>query len=274
MLDFAVCSCYNLNVRRLTYFSPDIRIFLMKNQDSTFINIKRKSIVDDILESIKQGLIKGDLTPGQRIPSENALAQKFGVGRPAIRESMKMLSALGIVEIKQGNGTYIATDPSAILMEPLSFALLLQSGMTNELLELRYMMEIAYCQLAAQKATNEDLLNIENAVDAWTEYARDPERDMDQLVQMDLNFHDSIINATHNPYVIRICKAVNELYYASIRTTISDYQRLMLAIENHHKIVSALHTRDPETIRVKILESLANWEKVVKESNGKGIRQA
>jgi DNA-binding FadR family transcriptional regulator len=237
----------------------------MDIKEETFKSLKRNRVVDDIIEAIKQALIRGDLTPGQRLPSENELAQRLGVGRGAIREAMKMLSALGVVEIKQGNGTYITSEPSPMLLTPLSFVILLQMGMTDELFELRSLFQVGYCQLAARKATREEMERIAKTLEDWSIFAHEPARDIDQLVQLDLNFHFAILTATHNPFIIKIGHAIEELFYASMRTTISDGIGLELGIEGHKNILQALYSRDPEKIRLSVEESLKNWERGLKK---------
>jgi len=239
----------------------------MDIKEDTFKSLKHNRIVDDIIDAIKQALIRGDLAPGQRLPSENVLTQRLGVGRGAIREAMKMLSALGVVEIKQGNGTYITSEPSHMLLTPLSFVILLQKGMANEILELRSLFQVGYCQLAARKATSEEMERIGKILEDWTIYAHKPACDIEQLVKLDLNFHFAILNATHNPFVIKIGHAIEELFYASMRTTISDEIGLKLGIEGHKKILQALYSRNPETIRYVVEESLINWGKVLSQNN-------
>jgi len=233
---------------------------MMLIKEDTFKSIKKQGVVDDIVESIKRALINGDLKPGQRLPSENELAQSLEVGRNAVREAMKMLSALGIVKIKRGNGTYIATESSLVSFTPLSFAILLQMGMTKELLELRSLLQVGYCQLAAQKISNEELEQISKILEDWSYYSNDSKKDVENLVNLDLNFHYAILNATHNSFVINIGKAVEELFYSSIRTVISDEKGLERGIEGHQQILMAIRSRNPESIRIAVEKSLKNWE--------------
>jgi GntR family transcriptional regulator, transcriptional repressor for pyruvate dehydrogenase complex len=227
--------------------------------------LRRPSVVEAIIEHFKAGLIRGELKPGQRLPSEAELGRQYGVGRSAVREAMKTLEALGVVEIQQGNGTYIVEYASSKLLNPLVFAIMLEAGMTGELLELRSLIQVGYCQLAAQNATEADWRHIERAAEAWDSYARNPGRDIEQLTHLDLDFHYSILDATHNPLVIKIGRCVEELFFASIRTTLSQIEGLEWGIEGHRRIMTALRTGDPETVRRAVVASLDYWGEEVKK---------
>ena len=226
----------------------------------TFSNLKRKGVGEDILEAFKRALILGDLQPGHRLPSEFELAQKFGVGRSALREAMKMLSAMGVVDIKQGDGTYITSEPNPAMFRPLSFAILLQMGFTDELFEFRELIQVGYCQLAGRKATEQDLKRIEEAVEAWSSLAQSPDHTIESLVQQDLNFHYAILDATHNPFIINLGRSIEELFFASILRSISNIEGLNRGIEGHRNILNAIRSGDQEMICTVVMESLKNWE--------------
>lgn len=235
----------------------------MASSDASFQTIRRASVVDEVIESFKQALIQGKLRPGQRLPPENELAQQFGVGRSAIREAMKMLEALGVISINQGNGTYIAQRASSSFLNPLVFAVLLESGATSEILDLRVLIQAGYCQLAAQRATPEDWQRIYEVEREWESNVALPEQDIDRLTQMDLSFHYALLDATHNPLVIKIGRAIEDLFFASIRSTLSRTEWRPVAVSGHRSILAAMKAGQPEAIRVAVLNSLSTWGKVV-----------
>jgi len=232
---------------------------------NTFSNLKRKAVAEDIIEAFKRALIIGDLQPGNRIPSEIELAQKFGVGRSALREAMKMLSAMGVVDIRQGDGTYITSAPSLSMFRPLSFAILLEMGFTDELYEFRELIQVGYCQLAGRKATEEDLQRIEEANEAWVNLAQSPDHTIESLVQQDLNFHYAVLDATHNQFIINLGRSIEELFFASMRRTISNDEGLYRGIEGHKIILNAIRSRNQEKIGTAVMESLKNWERGLRQ---------
>jgi GntR family transcriptional repressor for pyruvate dehydrogenase complex len=239
----------------------------VKENVSPFHTINRPSMVEAIIQSFEHALVHGDLTPGQRLPSESELMQTLGVGRTALREAMKKLEALGVVRIQQGDGTYLADKPSPSQLNPLVFALLLESKTGNELLELRLMVQAGYCQLAAQKASSEDWERIEEAAAAWECYGGEPGRDIDRLTDLDLAFHFAILEATHNPLVIRIGRTVEELFIASIKATVSKAAGLQWGIGGHRRLIGALRSGEPDAIRKAVAQGLAYWGEEVGARN-------
>jgi GntR family transcriptional repressor for pyruvate dehydrogenase complex len=231
-----------------------------------FQSIQQRSVVDTIIETFKQALIAGELKAGQKLPSEAELVQQFGVGRSAIREAMKVLQALGVIRIQQGNGTYIVDKPSPMMLSPLVFAVMLESGMSNELVELRSLMEIGYCELAARNATDDDWGRIEAAAQAHADYASQPDPDIERLARLDLEFHRSILDASHNALVIRLGHAIEDLFFASMRKAyIAVAENREKSVRFHQEIISAIHANDPVKIHRAIETSLIYWREQVKK---------
>ncbi len=239
------------------------------NSGFTFQQLHRPSVVDRIIETMKQAVIRGDLKPGQRLPSEAELVQQLGVGRSAVREAMKVLEALGVVNIIQGNGTFIADKPSPNMLSPLVFAILLESNLSIELFELRFAIQLGYCSLAAQNATEDDWANIEAAAIALEEYARQEEIDTEVLTQYDLNFHYAILDATHNPLIIKIGRTVEELFFTSIHNTLVAYGQPDTAIESHRGIMRAMRGGNLNEIRAAIEISLVHWKEEIQDETGR-----
>ncbi len=220
----------------------------MAEAGSPFHNLKRNNAVEEIIDNFKEALIERSLQPGQRLPSETELVEQFGVGRGTIREAMKMLRALGVVKIQQGDGTYIADQPSADLLNPLIFALLSNMGSGTELVELRALIEIGSYQIAAKRATEADWADILDKEQAYIKYARTSPLDYDQLTRLDLDLHTSLIDASHNQLIIKIGHTVEEMFFASIRSTLENAPTLEPIIDGHREIVEAVQSGDPHTI--------------------------
>jgi GntR family transcriptional repressor for pyruvate dehydrogenase complex len=231
----------------------------MNSKNQFFPRIKRAGVAEEIIAMIKQAMMRDELGPGDRLPTETELAEQLGIGRNAVREAMKMLSALGVIDIRRGDGTYIAEEPSSRVLHPLVFAMLMKTKTTKELVELRTMTEIGYCQLAAENATDNDISLIEKAKKAWEMYAQGPQPDIEQLAQLDLDFHYAILGATHNSLVFTMGQLVEELYFSSIRDALSKKSVLEWGFKGHQRILDAIQTRDPETVRQAVLYSLTYW---------------
>ena len=221
-----------------------------------FRSIHQPSVVEQIIESVKQAIMRGELRRGQRLPSELELSQQLGVGRSAVREAMKILEAMGVVVIQQGSGTFIADKPSSKLLNPLMFAIMLEAGMALEFYELRYTTQVGYCELAAEKATDEDWERIEAARKYLEGYVKRPEIDPQTLCDLDLAFHAAILEATHNPLIMKIGLTVEELFFNSIYTSMSGSGNI---VKHHQILVEALRDGSPATIRAAVATSLDYW---------------
>jgi GntR family transcriptional regulator, transcriptional repressor for pyruvate dehydrogenase complex len=230
---------------------------------------KRPSVVDEIVDAFRQDLLSGKMQPGDRLPAEPELAERFQVGRGTVREAVKVLQALGVVKVIRGDGTRIVTEPPAALIDPLVFAMLLGTRLGSDLIELRALIEVGYCQLAAQKMTPSDMASIEAAQAAYERYAAEPARDLDRQTELDLVFHDAVMEATHNELIVRVAKTIERLYHTSIRRTMSP-AGLDWGVKAHRNIISALRENNPERIRTTVIESLGFWAQELRDS-GDGV---
>ncbi len=126
-----------------------------------FKPVRNKSLSKMVMESIKEVLIQKTLKPGDRLPTETELCESLGVGKSSVREAIKMLEVLGVVETRQGEGTYIAKKIAETSVNPLVYQLLIDDGSVSDILELRRMFEPSYTLLALEKATDEDISRIQ-----------------------------------------------------------------------------------------------------------------
>jgi GntR family transcriptional repressor for pyruvate dehydrogenase complex len=215
--------------------------------------VEKGSVSRIVLERIKEALINKELKPGDYLPSESELAKGFSVGKSSIREAVKMLEAMGIVEIKRGQGTIIRERPDPDNVNSLVFQLLIQQGNIQDIIDLRAMFEIAYTTMAMEKATLEDKEKIESTITAFEMKIKSGSQD----VHNDLAFHYAILNSTHNSYVIKIGETILQLFKTSIRKSVK--QTPDWALNDHKKIFSAFCKKDEVEIRRTIMESLERW---------------
>ena len=208
----------------------------------TFLN--RAPLVNVIIDRIKTALLEGELKPGDKLPSEIEFSNSLGVGRGSIREAFKMLKALGVVEVKRGDGTYIVDSINEDSINPLIFSLLLHSGTTKDLLELRRFIEKGCLEIVINKADEEDLLEIENAFKRYQQAVISKE--YDKLGELDIAFHITVIKATKNAYLIKLGTTVIEMFSTSIKK-ISKINPTESG-ENHRKIYELIKNRDLKSI--------------------------
>ncbi|MFC3293608.1 FadR/GntR family transcriptional regulator [Modicisalibacter luteus] len=216
--------------------------------------IKRSSVAFQILERIKTALIRGELRPGDYLPSETELTQSLGIGKSSVREAIKMLQAIGIVEVRRGQGTIIRREPGDPLVDPMAFGMILARGMTRDVLEFRRMFEPAYTLQAMSNATPEDHARIQQTIDDMEAAIAHGE----QTSHHDVAFHRAILHATHNPMTIRVGETLLQLIEAALETSMQTLPEV--ALKDHKNIYKAFKAGDAKGVQDAIEVSGRSWE--------------
>ena len=233
-----------------------------------FKPVRNKSLSKMVMESIKEVLIQKTLKPGDRLPTETELCESLGVGKSSVREAIKMLEVLGVVETHQGEGTYISEKIPENSLNPLVFQLLIDYGNHADILELRRIFEPAYTKLAMENATEEDVQRLclacerfESKISQGCQEAED-----------DLAFHYAILEATKNPFVIRIGKTILQLFQASIGESMRTIP--LQALSDHRRILQAFIKKDEQELICAVENSFQGWASVMaKEDCGPGHKK-
>lgn len=228
----------------------------MKDNTGSFKAVQRPNAVEDVLEAFQEALIQGRLHPKQRLPSEAKLGQQLGVGRGTIREAMKMLSAMGVVESRQGDGTYIQDTISPKVINPLLFAMLIEAENVHDLYEFRQMIDVAYTQLATEKATPDDFARMESIIDEMIQYRESGKRDTTELAELDLKFHHAVLDATKNPLVIKIGQMLTEMFRETVRKSVGAPGGVRWTIRQHRHLLDAIKSGDLEQVKQAVIYGL------------------
>jgi DNA-binding FadR family transcriptional regulator len=175
-----------------------------------FQPIHSNTVVQQIIDKITQSLIKGELKPGDRLPPEPELALQLGVSRTSLREALKTLNGLGVLISKKKGGTFIATSGSQSMLDPMIFNLIIDKGDTDELFELRVLLEVDAIELAMRKATEADLKALAAEIDRFEKSI--PGGDLDLLADLDVQFHLHVLEIAHNSPFIRLSRVVTQLF--------------------------------------------------------------
>lgn len=226
----------------------------MKESKSLSEPVKTGSVSRLVLDKIKEALINKELVPGDFLPSETELAKNLGVGKSSVREAVKMLEAMGVVEVKRGNGTVICNHTDKNSVNSLIFQLILENGTEKDILELRMMFESSFTIMAMNNADQDDIKEIEQTIETFERNIKSGT----QKVEDDLNFHYAILQSTHNPFVIIIGDTILQLFKASIYKSVQ--QMPLVALDDHKKIFSAFCLKDEKKVIEAISESLNVWK--------------
>lgn len=230
--------------------------------------LSREPVSSSIMNILINYLLSKQLKPGDKLPIEYEFAQQLGVGRNSVREAIKMLSSLGVVEIKRGVGTFIAKSISTSIINPLILALVFEQGTSKELFELRLLIESGAAELAIQKASDEDIERLEEANRKLRETVETHLVEPQKLLDLDINFHHTLLEVTKNPFLAKIGKAVYTLFFTSIEKTVE--LDPVGGYKNHQMVIDAIKKRDMDRIREITKESLSFWMAIIDSKEDRG----
>jgi len=205
--------------------------------------IEVESPVDKIIDQLKQLISSGQLKPGDRLPSERALAERFGVGRTYVRDAIRKLEFYGLLKTSPQSGTYVTGYNIKMLEGILTDIINFNKDDFAAMVEARYYMEINAARLAAQRRTDEDLKLMRAAVE---DYDQKISKRLDG-VQEDMFFHLKIASATKNPFFeSMLLILLPDLIRNIIDKRICGDNRGVSAMKEHHEILNAIADRDPD----------------------------
>jgi GntR family transcriptional repressor for pyruvate dehydrogenase complex len=232
--------------------------------------IRPKKISEEIVSQIKQLISKGELKPGDRIPSERELATMLGVSRPSVREAIMVLEAMGFVESRQGGGTYVKALTEGSIMNPLAKLVEMRDPeLLRSLAEVRMGLESWSAYLAAQRATDADVAEMRRLYKIMEKQAAKGGWSPD----VDAEFHYAITAASHNSLQMHVLDSIHSLFHATIQVALMEFYQqeghVQLLLTHHHDIMEAIAAHDPELARKKMMEHLTMVEEKMAQLLGK-----
>jgi DNA-binding FadR family transcriptional regulator len=187
------------------------------SDSSGFQRLQRQSAAAQAAQMIRDMIIAGELRPGQRLPAERELCETLGVSRPTVRETLRSLMAVNILESRHGSGTYVtALDPET-LTEPLRFVMALSPATVAELFEARLLIEPELAALAAARASDEQRRRLAECAHRAAASRRKPRA----LLELDIELHQLIAAAAGNEVLVRMLETVNAMARDSRAVTVN-----------------------------------------------------
>lgn len=227
--------------------------------EKLFTASKRESAVDIVINSIKQLLLDRRLLPGDKLPSELEISEGLGVSRGSVREAMKILSAFGLVDIRVGNGTYVCETPGNGLMDSLLFSFFITNPDMDSLYEFRQIFEIDILELVLKHyAENQnERAQLKKNLDTL-EYLISINASSEEIFQNDIEFHQILGEASHNPMANRTYAFIMDSIRASISNT-HKHQHGEYALKAHKQIYKIIETKAVDKIADCIRSSVDIW---------------
>ncbi|OIU68750.1 FadR/GntR family transcriptional regulator [Rossellomorea aquimaris] len=225
--------------------------------------IKPRKIYEEVAEALIDMIKSGQLKSGDKLESVQQLAENFQVGRSAVREALSALRAMGLVEMHQGEGTYVREFDSKMLSLPVYIAVLMKKDDVKNLLEVRRILEVGAVQAAADRRTDGQLAEIKEALDQM-ETANDQELGE----EADFRFHMAIAKASQNELLIGLMNNVSEMMVTTMRETrrlwlYSEKSTLDRLWKEHQQIYQAIEAKDGTEAQKLMLNHLQSVEEVL-----------
>ena len=226
--------------------------------------IKNTRIYEEIVRQVKALIAEGRLKSGDRLPPERDLAEKFRVSRASVREALRALESMGLIEIRAGEGTFIKEISVEALIAPLALVILTQREAVAEFFEARKILEPPIAALAARRASREEIQEMEHILE---EQAKEIAAGKTG-VRQDTAFHIAIASAAHNRAVSRIVATLMDVLVESREESLHIPGRPQRSHEDHRRILSALQERNEEGARRTMLNHVLAVERLVMRHDG------
>lgn len=224
---------------------------------------KKQTVVDKALNEILKGIISGRFKPGKRLPSEFEFMQELGIGRNSLREAMKMLTMMGIVEIRQGDGTYICTQLDPCIFDTVIYNIIFDLSSCEELIEARFTLDVAVLKLVVEKADQEQIELLEQNYEELCRNIR--EGNLEKVAELDLAFHLMLADMCGNIFISRISKGIYQLYGQTIKKIMENIPDGIRADIYHKEIIECIKNRKIEDVERVINYSLTVWRNCLKK---------
>ncbi len=204
----------------------------------------REPLTSEVTRRLLDHILSGTVKAGERMPSERKLAEALGVGRAIVRQALKSLTLLGLLEVRQGNGTYLRRTDSPFLPVAIEWGLLLGARNATDLVEARHHLEVVLAGLAAERRDEVTLDEMRRTAAAMSETT-----DPDEFIAADLAFHTAMAEAAGNQMLLQIMTSIRTLLQVWIGRVVRKSPEPGATASEHHAILLAIEMHDAPAAR-------------------------
>lgn len=215
---------------------------------------RRGTTSEEVISQLREMIHRGELHPGDRLPPERDLAKLLGVSRPTLRAGIHSLAAVGILQSRQGAGTFVVKSDGPPSLDSSSLRLMASlHGFTSaEMFEARQALEMSIASLAAERATSEQMTTLAEELTGMYASLDDPE----QYLIHDMHFHQIVAAASGNRILTALMNMVAAILFDARRKTVHRSRDLKESAEMHRRIYRTIRERNPEAARNAMREHL------------------
>jgi GntR family transcriptional repressor for pyruvate dehydrogenase complex len=225
----------------------------------SFSEVRRTRVYEGVAQQIQRLIVDGVLKPGDMLPPERELAERFRVGRSSVRDAIRKLEFIGLVVPLQGEGTVVANVSPEALVAPIASILLRKRELIAELLDVRKMIEPALAGRAALHASAEEIARLAAILDRQREKMLRGE----PTVEEDTEFHYTIALAARNSVVLKVLDVLMDLLRETRARSLQVEGRLQRSYAGHRRVFDAIRRRDPEAAERAVRRHLQEIESIV-----------
>jgi GntR family transcriptional regulator, transcriptional repressor for pyruvate dehydrogenase complex len=224
--------------------------------------ISKQYIVDEVYQQIVDKIKDGTWKPGEKLPSENQLCQMFGVSRTSIRSALQKASAYGIIEIRHGQGSFVLDYPKVDVLDGIQLGMNMTDKEILDMLEFRETIEFKCIDLAVERATEEDVLSLEQALNKMIENKDDYKK----YSLADFEFHLVFAKASKNNVLYNVMKNTKAFYYY-----LEELNRVFGVnsdtLEGHQRQFQLFKNRDAEGIKNELRRGMEEMYQIHKKNS-------
>lgn len=222
----------------------------------------REPPLAEITRKLLDFLLSGEIAPGDRIPGERQLAEALGVGRSAVREAIKSLSLLGLLDVRQGDGTYLNRSGSDLLPKVIEWGLLLGVPSIVDLLEARAEIEVVAAGFAATRADKDAVKALEDRL----EEMRSAGDDVETYMEADIAFHLEVAEASDNEVFANLVSSLRALLRVWVSRVLHHAGETATSLAMHEPIVKAIAAGDADAARAAMRAHMERADRRLREA--------
>ena len=209
----------------------------MNNRALPLHTVRRQKLSDEVVRQLENLILNNELSVGDALPPERELAAQLGVSRNILREAISTMVQKGLLEVRQGSGTFVASPSVELLRDSLSFFVRFNDSGLFDLLEARFALEVQIVELAARRSTPQDVAMIVDCYDELTRSVDDPDR----YIEADIRFHAALARAAKNEILLLLLDSIRGALRENVRILVTHHPHAVEeAMFYHQRITQAI----------------------------------
>jgi GntR family transcriptional regulator, transcriptional repressor for pyruvate dehydrogenase complex len=225
------------------------------------VKLEKKNLSVEIIDHIISWIMEGRLKSGDRLPTENDLKDIFGVSRLTVREALKQLEMMSLIDIKQGGGTFVKHVEPESYMKSLLPLVILDDNSLKDLLSVRLCIEKFVVELCVKNANQENLDKLEKITKKMKLIVKDG--DISEYHKEDVRFHLLLAESSGNKIVFHILNLIQDILHKQVKKTLYSRNACEISVEKHIKLIDAIKMKNLKDAKAIIEAHLKDAQKLI-----------